>query len=385
MRGQAGEISITALGMATALAPSMADSCAAFRAGVRRTSEISTVDPTEDEALGGEPIAACRAAYLAEGYCSAAKVILLGSIALSDLFERRSLTDGERARMGIVVHLSDCFLLDKVSGLEEIDEEDVMPSVLWREESASLVSRMLTRSRLPIPENSQYRTFGGHAGFVDALQAGAELIAAGRLDCCLVGAVDSCLDPEFLLAAAVNGWLKTPENPVGFIPGEAAAFVLLERTADARRSGILPLASVVCGPVIPGKRDRFSEEPPDGVDLARAILDLVATQPGRTEIGLVIGDLNGDEYRARSWGSAIIRLGDAFAVADAPMWIPALGFGETGSAAGAVGLCLAVRAMERGHIGRGTGLVWLCDESGAGSVLMLKAGAEGPRGANGPH
>src|ERR1035438_4892086 len=111
MPGEATNISITALGMATALGPSMADSCAAFRAGVRRVSEIGTVGPEEDAALGEEPIAACRAAYLAEGYCAGAKTVLLGKIALSDLLQRRPLTAGELARTGLALHLSDCFLL----------------------------------------------------------------------------------------------------------------------------------------------------------------------------------------------------------------------------------------------------------------------------------
>jgi 3-oxoacyl-[acyl-carrier-protein] synthase-1 len=372
MPAEAGNICITALGMATALGPNMADSCAAFRAGMRRISELDTVNPGEDAALGEEPIAACRAAYLAEGYCSGAKAVLLGRMAVSDLLRRRPLTNGERARTGIVVHLSDCFLLDAVSEpLEDDDEENALPSALWQTESSSLVQRMLAGTGLRIPVQDRYLSFGGHAGFVGALQTAADMLANARLDRCLVGAVDSCLDPEFLLAAAVKGLLKTPLNPAGFVPGEAAAFALVERTTDARRAQVLPLASFVCGPMVPAAFGRFSQDPPDGAVLARAIRDLVATQPRSAEVGLVIGDLNGDEYRALNWGSALVRLRNAHGVADAPLWIPALGFGETGSAAGALGLCLAVRAIERGHFREGAVLTWLSDESGAGAAMMI--------------
>jgi len=357
--------------MATALAPNMADSCAAFRAGVMRISELNTVNPDEDEALGEEPIAACRAAYLTEGYCSGAKIVLLGRIALSDLLQRRPSASDDQARTGMVVHLSDCFLLDAVSELMEDEEEDAMPSSLWRAECASLVPRMLAGSGLSIPEQDRHLSFGGHAGFARALQTAAEMVASTRLDRCLVGAVDSCLDPEFLLASAVKGLLKTPVNPTGFVPGEAAAFALVERTADARRAQARPLASFVCGQLVPGEFDRFSEEPPDGTVLAHAIRNLLAIQPRRSEVALVIGDLNGDEYRARNWGSALVLLRNAHGVADAPMWIPALGFGETGSASGALGLCLAARAIERGYIRRGAALAWLSDESGAGAAVML--------------
>lgn len=360
------DISITALGMATPLAPTMPDSCAAFRAVIRRASNLNTVDPCEHAALGREPIAACRAAYLAEGYCSGAKTVLLGGIALSDLLRRRPI-DGGGSRTGMALHLSDCFLLDAVA--EPPDEWLPLPSAQWRQQSASLIPRMLADCGLNIPLEHRHLSFGAHAGFVAALQTGADMVLGGQVDRCLVGAVDSCLDPEFLLAAAVKGVLKTAMNPVGFVPGEAAAFALLERTTDARRAAARPIASFTCGPLVPGAFDRFSDKPPDGVVLARAIRSLLGAEAGRADVAVVIGDLNGDEYRARNWGGALARVRSR-GVLNAPMWIPALGFGETGSAAGAVGLCLAARAMERGIL-RGPALAWLSDESGTAAALMV--------------
>jgi 3-oxoacyl-[acyl-carrier-protein] synthase-1 len=358
--------------MATALAPNLADSCAAFRAGVRRVSELCTVSPDDDERLGEQPIAGCRAAYLSEGYCLGAKTVLLGGIAIADLLQRRPLTDGAKARTGLALHVSDTFLLDAVAEPpEEEHDEHVMPSVAWHSKCASLIPKMLAGSGLSVTVEDRHVTFGGHAGFVDALRNASEMVASGRLDRCVVGAVDSCLDPEFLVAAAVKGLLKTSLNPAGFLPGEAAAFVLVERTADLRRTELRPLASFACGPLVPGTCDRFSGEPPDGAILARAIHHLLAVQQSRTEIGLLIADLNGDDYRARNWGSALVRLRNHRGIANAPMWIPALGFGETGSASGAVGLCLAARAMERGHLREGTALIWLSDESGAGAAVMV--------------
>jgi 3-oxoacyl-[acyl-carrier-protein] synthase-1 len=115
--------------------------------------------------------------------------------------------------------------------------------------------------------------------------------------------------------------------------------------------------------------DRFSDEPPNGVVLARAINSLLATEAGRADVALVIGDLNGDEYRAQNWGGALARV-PSRGVLNASMWIPALGFGETGSAVGAVGLCLAARAMERGHLS-GAALACLSDESGAAAAFMI--------------
>jgi 3-oxoacyl-[acyl-carrier-protein] synthase-1 len=170
--------------------------------------------------------------------------------------------------------------------------------------------------------------------------------------------------------------LKTSVNPVGFVPGEAAAFVLVERTEDTRPMGSRPLASFVCGPLVPGAFHRLSDNPPDGVVLAHAIRDLLAMQSPYAKVGLVIGDLNGDEYRAQDWGSALVRLRNAHGLADARMWIPALGFGETGSAAGALALCLAARTIERGQLRQDMALVWLSDKRGGAAAVIVVPGED---------
>ena len=379
MSCQPKDVCVTALGMATALAPNLPDSWAAFRAGINRVSHLETITPDFDEALGEEPIAAYRAAYLAEGYCSGAKAVLLGRLALCDLVQRATLRKDDWQRTGIVVYLSDWGLLGEISAPFDGDADgSETPSELWQEDYAKLIPRMLAASGISISEDNRHILFGAHAGFVDALQLAANLVAGRKLDRCLVGAVDSTLDPEFLIAAAVKGLLKTPLNPVGFVPGEAAAFALVERTRDAR-PGRPPLASFSCGPLVPGEFDSRSQKSPDGDRLARAIRNLFDAWPLNTEVAVVIGDLNGDEYRARNWGSALTRLVGHNA-GRASIWIPALGFGEMGAATGAVGLCLATRAVELGRVPQASVLTWLTDESGAAAAMMIMPVIGGVRG-----
>jgi 3-oxoacyl-[acyl-carrier-protein] synthase-1 len=61
----------------------------------------------------------------------------------------------------------------------------------------------------------------------------------------------------------------------------------------------------------------------------------------------VISDLNGEPYRAIDWGNALVRR--IRALAEPVLWCPALWFGDTGAASGAVALCLAARAFERSY------------------------------------
>jgi hypothetical protein len=366
-----GTVCISGIGMATALAAGAFDSCAAARSGITRISELTRL-PNEDEAMGEEPIAGCRARYIPPGFTGLAKALLLGKAALTDLRSRRPLTPGALPRTGISINLSDQFLLD--SNFEPLgNEDDRLPSVVWAEECNQLTIRLLSACQLDIRAENQRLYFGGHTGFVRAAEEAESLLSSGQLDRCIVGAIDSCIEARFLRGAAIKGLLKTSANPAGFIPGEAAAFVLLERTDDVCSDGRTPAATLMGSCLLAGKRDRFSDDPPDGIRLARAIDEALSpTLSSRHErLAMIVGDLNGDEYRARDWGSALIRLCGRHDFKNVPMWLPALAFGETGAAAGPVGLGLAIRARQRGCAPAGIIVEWLSSESGAKGALCF--------------
>ena len=50
------------------------------------------------------------------------------------------------------------------------------------------------------------------------------------------------------------------------------------------------------------------------------------------------------------WGNAVVRLvAQSPRFAEPVLWYPAASFGDTGAASGAVALCMAIRAFERGY------------------------------------
>jgi 3-oxoacyl-[acyl-carrier-protein] synthase II len=83
---------------------------------------------------------------------------------------------------------------------------------------------------------------GANAG-AQALSAAARALDAGVIDAAIVVATDTLLEPETLVELATRGAFtgsveRTPPAPydaraAGFVPGEAAAAVVLERRADA--------------------------------------------------------------------------------------------------------------------------------------------------------
>ncbi len=366
-------VSISASGMATALAPNLLDSCAAARAGITRMSELSIVSLSECESLGQTPIAGCPARYIAQGFIRLAKAHLLAKAALADLESRISLSRDGLLRTGIFINVSDHYYADSNSG-SWLDEDPRLPSTVWAEHCKQLIPGLLRAFNLEnFPQNHRLY-FGGHTGFVQAIQDASRLLSEGHFDRCLVGGIDSCIEPSFLSAAATKGVLKTSANPVGFIPGEAAAFVLINRASDAWRGKTEPVAVITGASVVSNGRDRLSDDAPDGVALADAIdHSLTAPRSSREPIASVIADFNGDDYRARDWGTALPRLRAKCNLADVPVWIPALAFGETGAASAPVGLCLGIIAQERGWIPWGPIVQWLSADKGSRAALCFSS------------
>jgi 3-oxoacyl-[acyl-carrier-protein] synthase-1 len=292
----------------------------------------------------------------------------LGKVALADLQSRVPLSHDSLRSTGIFLNLSDQFYADSTVGSwAEVDGR--LPSTVWAEQCEQLIPRLLKASNLEnIPQNHKIY-FGGHTGFVQAIQEAAALLRAGHFDHCLVGGIDSCIEPRFLSAAATKGVLKTSANPVGFVPGEAAAFVLLDRTTEARSRKGGPAGFLMGTSLVSNCRDRLSDDKPDGVGLARAIDDVL--RASHKKLASIISDLNGDDYRAREWGNALPRLRPKHSVAKAPMCIPALAFGEIGAASAPVGLCLGIAAQQRGWIPDGLIMEWLSADKGSRAALCF--------------
>src|SRR5207247_1405535 len=95
--------------------------------------------------------------------------------------------------------------------------------------------------------------------------------ARGVIDRCLIGGVESRIEPRFLSAAARLRLLRTNRNPVGFLPGEAACFFLLERAEDASRAGLACKAIVLSAVRAVDERTYLGSDPPDGRGLANVL------------------------------------------------------------------------------------------------------------------
>lgn len=383
---QGDDIGLTALGLISPIGYCAETACASARANLNRLGEIDLLNSAGIAALGEGPAVGHCVRLVGHGSSGYAKAALLAEHALSEVLRKRRLTDEEQSRTSISVVLTDRYFEDRREaaaratreGLtaepsadpadEEVGEEaGPTPSAAWRSKCARWLPELLERVGLSIAESRRTLLFGGHASIVGAIETALESITVGAVDRALVGGVDSLVEPAAYMAAAEAGVIASESNPAGFFPSEAAAFFLLERGR--------PLA-VVRAWATSGDEARMSETPALGMGTADCIRQVLDAAPRRGDVGLVMADLNGDVFRARDWGHAVVRLSGTSNVRDCPVLLPAVSFGETGAACGALATVYAARGFQRSYWPAASSvLICLASDSGARGVLLLEPGA----------
>lgn len=380
------DLCVTNLGMVSSLGRDVITSCAAARAGLSSARELLVMDDAvfgleEDDSAAA--VSGHVARGVADGFTGVGKALTLGAAALLDLLQRRQLTERESVRAAMYLNLSDHAVEDahhaalRARADGDDDEEGAppeIPSEAWKRRTAGLLPRLLEAVGLSLDPGHQHLLHGGRAGVVSALQSAMRSLRTGAVDRCIVGGIDSRVEPRFLRAAAALGVLRTNESPTGLIPGEAAAFFMIERAQHVglRTPGATPV--LVTGAAIseePG--GSLGDRPPTGGALSAVIAGLLAQPDVRQTASFVVSDLDGTERAALDWAHTLVRLRREHAFGDMPVWCPATSFGDTGAAAGAVAACLAARAFERGYAPGPGALVCLSSESGARGAFGLHA------------
>jgi 3-oxoacyl-[acyl-carrier-protein] synthase-1 len=208
---------------------------------------------------------------------------------------------------------------------------------------------------------------GRSAGLV-ALDGAAQALLAGSVQIAIVGAVDSQIRTSALEQLEEKGLLRSGTNPQGIIPGEASAFLVLERVASATQRGAKPLAWLTSCAVYK-EPSVGSDDPNQGVGLSNALA--AARYEGGIEAApLVICDLNGDRYRAMEWGLASLRtLGDIHGNID--IWHPADCTGDVGAASGVLNVAWGVTALQKGYARAERVLVWGASDGRSRAAAVL--------------
>ncbi len=228
--------------------------------------------------------------------------------------------------------------------------------------SDKFLQQLMLQTKAPIDlENSYVFPHGRAAGFL-ALESAMQLLESGSHRQVMVGGIDSFLDLYLLATLDAEDRIQAQGMMDAFVPGEAAAFLLLKQADSSSTVKIYP----------PGIADepghRYSKEPYKGEGLANAVSEALSITSDR-KIQTVFSSFNGENFHAKEWGVAAIR-NQHILDSDHNVIHPADCYGDIGAATAPVLMALAAIGIENGHYHK-PALVWASSEmQHRASVLM---------------
>ena len=214
---------------------------------------------------------------------------------------------------------------------------------------------------------------GGHCAGLQAIASGIEQLRSGMAGAVLVGAVDSYLTPQTLWWLEQTGELHGAANPFGLIPGEAAAFALLERgpANSLHASDGSTLLIDACMESAPAALTDAATAA-NGTALAAVINRCLEMLPPGAVVDDILCDMNGQRDRAKDYAFALPKFADRCRDA-VDFRVPADCVGDVGAASGLLLVALAFEAVRKGYAHGRHQLVWTRADDGTHAALLAHA------------
>ncbi len=212
---------------------------------------------------------------------------------------------------------------------------------------------------------------GGHSAGLMALEKGRDLILDGSREFCIVGGVDSYIEPDTLDWIEDNEQLHTPTNAWGFIPGEAAGFCLICSEDTAEKYKFKVKAKLVSLATASEPNKIKTKTVCIGEGLTRAMRKSLEALPENCKIDYTICDQNGEAYRADEYGFTLTRLSEKF-TDPSDFLAPADCWGDVGAASGPLFINLVTAAAEYGYSKGSKTLIWTSSEGGKRASAILQ-------------
>jgi len=334
-------LAIRAAGLVTGVGLDWESSCAAIRAGLNHFTETRFI------ARGGDWIVASEVT-LAEPWRGATKLAKMAAQAIGDCLARAAGIEPKETALLLCL------------------AEETRPGRL-AELGSPLFFEIERELGISFHPASRVLADGRVGGAVATFQA-RRMIAKGEVGQAIVAGVDSLLVGATLTAFDDADRLLTQENSNGFIPGEAAAAVLVgkPRAGDASTLALRGLGFAREAATI------ASEEPLRADGLVSAIGGALG------EAGLDLGDLdyraadvNGEHYGFKETSLALARL-LRVRKPEFDLWHPADCIGEVGAAVVPVMLATTLAAMRDDYAPGRRALLHAGNDDGRRAALIVE-------------
>lgn len=361
------KLTVTSIGMLTSVGHDAKTSCASHRAGLTRQQALFHYTVSES-AIAPAPLTGHRVLLYSEGFVQIGLWIRFAEASIQDSINYGKLpavsdqSFWKKTGMITVVPLmdEDRFLLPSQNVTEILKEFYLKP--------------LLELVELPIALENTSVVALGHIGIMQAVLEAYGLIHNKKLDRVLIVGADSYLDVLSLDWLAQAESLKTPQNSDGAIPGEAGACIMVEAEAAAHARQAKCEVHIEKAGILNTANYEVLDPPQIGVELASAVAAILITEKknGRFQ-GDIYLDLNGETWKAKSWGYAQTRMQEFIDFSRCREIYPCSSFGEIGAASGVVSACLAVRAYARNYALSDKSLVCSINDNGhVGAMLVRK-------------
>jgi 3-oxoacyl-[acyl-carrier-protein] synthase I len=293
---------VLSAGMMTGVGLSAPASCAAIRSGLNNFNETRFVGADGEWIIGSE-------VPLSQPWRGVTKLAKMAASSIDECLNSSTLPP--LASIPVVLNVAED---DRPGRIDDMGER--------------LLSEIQEELGIALHEDSSIVSAGRVGGAIAMLRA-AKLVHERHHSHVIVAGADSYLMAATLAAFEERGRLLTGDNSDGFIPGEAAAAVLVSGSDE--RSDVALLCS---GLGFAREISTIESQVPfraDGmVNAVRAALDAAGVT--MSQIDYRIGDLSGEQYRFKEIALAVTRLLRERR-AGLGLWHPADCIGEIGAAA----------------------------------------------------
>jgi len=203
--------------------------------------------------------------------------------------------------------------------------------------------------------------FGRSAG-MNALDEAIKLLLSTPLESIIVGGVDSFLDIMLLNELDGEDRITSSTTMRGFVPGEGAAFVVLQKTAEPSLVVSLPGIGEEAG-------HYYSDENCLGEGLSSAVSS--AVENVNSPIQSVLCSINAEPTHVKEWGISQLRNSEAFG-SDLNFQHPAECYGDLGAATAITLVALSEIGLTKEYY-QSPLLVWCAsDREQRGAVVISK-------------
>lgn len=243
----------------------------------------------------------------------------------------------------------------------------------WPEHRDRDVARALAaRLAKTIPLGTLRHAAVGNAGGIAAFDHAVAALRDGDCELCLVGGIESYLEPETLEWLDENEQLHSEGNIYGFCPGEGAGFCLLATARTAARLGLPVLLEVVSAASARESKPIKTRTVCIGEGLSAAFRKAFARAPADLPpVDHTICDMNGERYRGNEFGFSMLRSAGGFRE-DADFQTPADCWGDLGAASGPLFAVLAAAAAAKGYAAGPLTMIWGSSEAGLRAAALLR-------------